>query len=107
MPRIRFGDDRDKIPLPDPCTLVTVDRILYIMEPIEARDKWDGSYLSADLPPLKIAKSVKSIYEIDLPIGRYQLCVEDNGKKYCPWVPFTIEKDGLQEFNIEINHAVY
>jgi hypothetical protein len=105
MPGIRFGDERDRIPRPNPCTVITVDRILYIMEPIETRDKYDGHYLLADLPPLKIAGSVNGIYEIDLPIGRYQLCVEDYGKKYCAWLPFTIEKDGLHELNIEINHA--
>ena len=107
MPGIRFGDERDRIPRPNPCTVVTVDRILYIMEPIEARDRYDGHYLSPDLPPLKIAKSVNGIFEIDLQIGRYQLCVEDKSKKSCSWLPFTIERDGLQEFNVEINHAVY
>ena len=107
MPGMIFGDERDKIPPPNPCTLMTVDRTVYIMEPIEARYKWHGPYLSADLPPFKITKSINSIYEIELPVGRYELCVEDNGKKYCRWVPFTIEKERLQEFNIEINHAVY
>ena len=106
MPRTYYGDDRDRIPHPNPCTLVTVDRMLYIIDPIKAKDKWDAPYLSVDLTPLKIAKAVNGIYEIELPIGEYWLCVEDNGKKYCA-ARFTIEKDDIQEFNIEINHATW
>jgi hypothetical protein len=107
MPRLRFGDERDKIPPTDPCAWSIVDRQVNIMQPIEAPNS-RGPYPPRDLVPLKVTQSFNGFYEIALPAGKYSVFVEDNGKKLCSWggdCQITIGKDMIWEHNIRINHA--
>jgi hypothetical protein len=101
-------------PRPNPCHMTTVDREIYIMEPIMGSHRWGGPYLPLDLTALKSTKSKNGIYEVELPAGTYSVLVEDNGKKYCSWsgmkgeaCQITIRNGQLWEYNIEVNHASF
>ena len=68
--------------------------------------KWKDGYLTEEAIPIKMQVAKNGFYEFDLPVGTYNVFVQDNGKKYCVgicWI--TIKRDEIKENNIRINHA--
>jgi hypothetical protein len=87
---------------------------VYIFEPVRTADM-DVTYLKGEG---KVIKQVKpnsdGFYEAELPPGTYSVFVDDDGRKYCnlfggqpdETCRVTV-KDGLERFDINIDHAAW